>query len=138
MKKVVLLTILIAILINSVVLNPVVFALAQDSAPIEAPKTLEEAKSLGERFLEGLPEVIKTAFKETFEWLKNLWTSYIFPFLRYIWQKVAFFLRQEVEKRKPEIQEEFEKEKQELKEELKEEVPKVSKTLWQRFKDLIK
>jgi len=39
-----------------------------------------------------------------------------------------------VEKRKPIIEEEFKKEK----EELKEEVPEVTKSLWEKFKELIK
>jgi len=66
-------------------------------------------------------------------WFKNFWQSYVSPWLKTIWQKIYYLLGKEVEKRKPEIQEEFEKEKQEA----KEEIPKISKSLWQRFKELI-
>ena len=126
MKK----TVLLTILITSIGVSPV-FALA--SAPIDAPESLEEARSLGERFLEGLPDVVKTALREMFDWLKNLWNSYVFPFLGYLREKVSIFLEEEVEKKRPEVEKEFEKEK----EELRDEFPKVSKSLWERFRELI-
>ena len=66
--------------------------------------------------------------------LWNKIINWIRPWLQTIWYKTSSFLGKEVEKRKPEIQEEFEKEKQEM----KEEIPKVTKPLWQRFKELIK
>jgi len=106
----------------------------------QAPETFEEAKSLGERILIGLPEALKKPWQEALVvwermlgWFKNFWRSYISPWLKIIWQKIYSLLGKEVEKRKPEIQEEFEKEKQEM----KGEIPKIGKSLWQRFKELI-
>ena len=66
--------------------------------------------------------------------LQNLWYSRILPWFQSVWQKINSFLGKEVGKRKPEIKEEFEKEKQEM----KEDIPKVGKSFWQRFKELIK
>jgi len=66
-------------------------------------------------------------------WFRSFWQSYISSWLKTIWQKIYSLLGKEVEKRKPEIQGEFEKEKQEA----KEEIPKIGKSLWQRFKELI-
>lgn len=104
----------------------------------KAPETLEETKAVGERILWGLPEVFKGLWQEAREvwgkmlsWFKNIWNSYIYS---WFWD----ILGKEVEKRKPEIQEKFEKEKKEMKEEIKIEVPKISESLWQRFKELVK
>lgn len=106
-----------------------------------APKTLEEAKTIGERILINLPEALKNPWQKALQvwegmlnWFRNFWDSYITSWFQSIWQKIASFLAKEVEKRKPEVKEEFEKEKQEM----KEEIPKVTKSLWERFKELIK
>lgn len=72
--------------------------------------------------------------KETTNWLKELWYKYLYPWLQNIWQKIYSFLSREVEQRKPEVEQEFKKETQEM----KEEIPKTGKSLWQRFKELIK
>lgn len=108
---------------------------------LETPKTLEEAKTLGIRILSGFPKALEKPLQEalavwgkTLNWFKNLWYSYILPWLQNVWQKIDSFLGKEVEKRKPGIKEEFEKEKQEM----KEDIPKVGKSLWQRFKELLK
>ena len=89
-----------------------------------------------------LPEILKRIWREealpiwkrVYQFFKNIWDSYIFPFFQNIWQKILRILGREVQKRKPIIEEEFKKEK----EEMKEEVPKVGKSLWERFKELIK
>lgn len=107
-----------------------------------APETLEEAKTIGEKVLINFPQVLKKVWQEEalaiwqrmLNWFKNLWDSYISFWFQSIWQKIASFLGKEVEERKPEVKEEFEKEKQEM----REEIPKVTKSLWQRFKELIK
>ena len=99
----------------------------------QAPETLEEAKEMGERILWGFPEALKKPWQEAL----TLWTrmiNWIRPWVQTIWYKISSFLGKEVEKKKPEVQEEFKKEKQEM----KEEIPSVTKSLWQRFKELIK
>jgi len=118
------------------------FSLAQ----IEAPETIEEAKELGEEFFqkskEQLPQIIGRLWKEEvlpiwrkmYEIWSNWWDFSIQPWLQNIWQRVMALFGQEIEKRKPQIEEELEKEKEELKEEL----PDVTKSLWERFKELIK
>ena len=129
MKKRIIFTILAVFFI----FNQNIFVFAQQGAP-EIPQTIEEAQVVGKKVLEGLPGVFKEALGGMLNWLKDLWESYFFPFLRKIWQITINFLRKEVEERKPDIQEEFKKEKQELKEEL----PEATKSLWQKFKELIK
>ena len=108
-------------------------------AQVQPPETLEEAKEIGEKtfgdFLKKLPETLEKIWKEEalplwqkmYNWGKNIWDSYI-------WPEIGPWFKKEIEKRKPLIEEEFKKEK----EEIKEEVPKVGKSLWERFKELIK
>jgi len=72
--------------------------------------------------------------QETTGWLKKIWQSYIYPFLHKIWQKIDSLFGKEIEQRKPIIKEEFKKETEEMKEEL----PLVTKSLWEKLKELLK
>ena len=108
-------------------------------------KTLEEAKTTGKKILTGFPGLLNRLWQDVIAFwqkvinlLKNFLNSYITPWLQDIWQKIVFFLGKEVEQRKTEVQEEFEKEKEEMKEEIKREAPKIGKSIWERFKELIK
>ncbi len=109
-------------------------SLAQE---VKAPETLEEAGNIVERIFWGFPDVLKKVWKEALiiwdrmlDWVRGN----ILPWLKGIWNKITGFLAKEVEERKPAVKEEFEKEK----EEMKREIPKVSKSLWERFKELIR
>ncbi len=123
-------TLIILIITVSILPN---FSFAQTQPqPLGPPETVEEAKEIGKGLLEKLPRTLEKIWKEEVlpflkkisNWLKEkIWDSYIGP-----------FFKKEIEKRKPIIKEEFKKEK----EELREEVPKVGKSLWQKFKELIK
>lgn len=126
MKKNALLIFLIVIF----VFNPAVF-LAQK---VQAPETLEEAKSMGERIIWDFPGVMREVWQEALQIWKNFWSSYVRPVFSVIWQKIKSLLGKEVEQRRPGVEEELEKEKQEM----KEEIPKAGKSLWQRLKELIK
>lgn len=103
------------------------------------PETFEQLKELGGKAFEAVqklfPEAVKKAWQEEvlpiwekmYNWLKeNIWDPYL-----------GSFLKKEIEKRKPTLEEEFEKEKKEMKESAKEEVPKATKSLWEKFKELI-
>ncbi len=104
--------------------------LAQET--VEAPESFEEARTLGERFLNSFPEVFKKSWQQAISlWKKML--NYVSPWFKGIWYKILSFLEKEVEQRKPGVEEEFEKEKQEM----KDEIPKAGKSLWQRLKELI-
>ena len=118
---------------------------AQNQAPIQAPKTLEEAETIGEKILTGFPSVFGKVWQEAlgiwkalWQKLKNFWSVYIKPPIINLLNRIKNFLRIEIEKRKPGIEQEFEKEKKEL----KEEIPKTGKSIWEKFwgkfKDLIK
>lgn len=119
------------------------FAFTQQQPLIEAPETLEEAKEMGEKagqeLQEKLPGILEKIWKEEvspvwqkmWNWAKYQWGSYILPKAECLLQK---YFWPEIEKRKPMIEEELEKEKEEIREEL----PKVGKSLWERFKELIK
>lgn len=113
---------------------------AQEEPPIKVPETFEEAQKIGERALGAskklLPGIIEKVWKEEVmpmwqkmrNWFKkNIWDPYIAP-----------ALEKEIEKRKPIIEEEFQKEKKEMEESVKEEVPRIGKSLWDKFKELIK
>jgi len=137
MKKVIVTLILASLILPTV-------ALTQESpTPLQPPETMEEAKELGEKALE-------TAQKELPGALGRIWREEVLPiwekmynwFLENIWPKISSWFKKEaeprvkgeIEKRKPILEEEFQKEK----EELKEEVPEVSKSLWEKFNELIR
>lgn len=129
-------SIILIISISLVVFGFGTYSQAQEETSIpQAPETLEEAKSMGEKILIGIPKALKgpwqgavQVWKKMWQGVKNFWNSYIQPPISSFWQKIKYFFRKE------KIKKEFEKEKQEM----KEEIPKVSKSLWERFKELIK
>lgn len=116
------------------------FLQAQSTAP---PETLKEAKEMGERAGQEvkikLPGILEKIWKEE---ALPIWQKIYQWFKTNIWLKIESWFRkaiepwakEEIEKRKPLIEEEFKKEK----EELKEEAPILGKSLWERFKELIK
>ena len=111
----------------------------------QAPETLKQAKTMGERVLQGLPQAIKEPWQEAlrvwgkvFDVFSWLWNSYISPWLKNVWYKISVPFKTEMERRKPLIEEEFQKEKTEMKGEIKTEIPKTTKSLWDRFKELLR
>lgn len=116
--------------------------IAQENS-VSPPENIEEIQTLGEK-------AAQVTGKELPGNLENIWNEEVLPmwqkmydwFLANIWSKVDNWfkdvfkplLKEEAEKRKPIIEEEFQKEKGEVKAEL----PQVTKSLWERFKDLIK
>ncbi len=126
-KKIVLLSLIITFLLSFAIPN----VLAQEVT--QAPETLEEAKTLGQRILTGFPEVLNKTWQESLVFWKKM-LDYVSPWFKNIWYKILSFLGKEVEQRKSGVEEEFKKETQEM----KEEIPKTTKSLWQRLKELIK
>ena len=118
------------------------FSFAQFES-FQTPKTLEEAKQMGEKTLEitqkEMPNILEKLWKEN---VLPVWNKMYQSFMTNVWPKIENWfqkeiesrIKKEVEKRKPIIEEEFQREK----EEIKKEVPEVSKTLWEKFKELIK
>ena len=106
---------------------------AQEKTFGGVPETFEEAKELGEQAIktgiENLPGMMKETFEER---VLPIWKKMYEWFETNIMLKIKVLLEQEIETRKPIIEQEFEKEKQELKEEL----PEVTKSIWQRLKEL--
>ena len=102
------------------------------------PENLSEAQIRGEGVLNAIPGVLTRLWREFKVYLSRLlnWL-YNNVWLRYIWPQIRNFWYREVEPRKPEVEQEFQKEKQEMGQEIKTEVPKITKSLWERFKELI-
>ena len=128
---------LAALIVLGVILPNFSFA---EEAKIEVPENLEEVKELGGKAVEigkkELPETMEKAWQEE---VLPLWQRMYDWFKRSVWEPYfAPFFQKEIEKRKPEIKEEFEKEKQEMKEPAKEEIPKATKSLWEKLKELFK
>lgn len=73
-----------------------------------------------------IDDEVMNIWTKTWNWLKVVFGN--------VWDRISSILSQQVEQRRPEIEEEFQKEL----EEMKEDVPKTTKSLWQRLKDLIK
>ena len=79
------------------------------------PENLEDFKGIGERILDGIWQEIKGAWegavkiwKKVWGWIVNIFKSYIFPFFKFIWQKILnFFI-------------------------------KIGKWIWEKIKELIK
>jgi len=132
---------IIPILIIAGVLLPS-FSFAQNQE-LKQPETFEEVQEIGERAVEigkrELPGILEQTWKEE---ILPIWQKMYDWFKTNIWPKIENWFKKEVEprvkeeaeKRKPIIEEEFKKEK----EEMKEEVPEVTKSLWEKFKELIK
>ena len=145
------------IILSTIGLILPIFSFAQVPL-IKAPETIEEAKGVTERgfkkVLEDLPEILKKIWREEVlpvwrkmgDWFRNIWENYIKSSLHDFWysslkpkiqsflERIKELLGKEVEERKPIIEEEFKKEKEELMEEL----PGVTKSLWERFKALLR
>ena len=129
------------ILIFAVFCQLIFWAVFVHAQEVQAPETLEKVKEIGKEALNKTPGVIEKVWQEAKnifsfigQWLKGFWGNYISPWLKSIWQKIASFLNKKVEERKPGVEKEFKKEK----EEMIKEIPKTSKSLWQRFKEIIK
>jgi len=108
------------------------FAFAQEASPISTPETVEDAQGFIGDMIDGFPSAFRGAWQEArgifagiWNWFKNIFGG--------IGRSIWSVLGNEVEKRKPEVQQEFQKELQEM----KQDVPVVTKSLWERFKDLI-
>ena len=110
--------------------------------PVSPPGNVEEIKTFGQRageiIKEKLPGTLENIWKEEvlplwqkmYEWAKiNIWPKVEGIFKTVVKPKV----QEEYEKRKPVVKEEFQKEK----EEMKSEVPQVTKSLWEKFKELL-
>ena len=62
------------------------------------PENFENLKGIGkglwDRFIQGLKEAWEEAvkiWKKVIGWIGNIWNSYIFPFFKFIWQKIWNF-----------------------------------------------
>ncbi len=120
------------------------FSFAQQSPGLglTPPQSMEEAKAIGIRALGFLPQTLQEVWQGFLGYCLTLvnifvkiWNNYIFPYLKKVWESS---LKQELEKRIPGIKQEYQTEKTEMTQDVKTEVPKVTKTLWEKFKELIK
>ncbi len=129
--------IIIILIIAGVVLPSFSFAV-EEMKTVKIPETIDEAKQMGLNLLPLMPGFLQSTWQEAltvwkwcFKKAESLWISYIAPsFNKYILPKIK--------ERTPIIKEEFEKEKGEMKQDAKTVVPEVSKSLWGKFKELIK
>ena len=112
---------------------------AQSENQINPPENIEEVKAVGEKALgvgeKELPRIIEKIWKEE---VLPIWQKMWDWLKANIWSRIESLIRPEIEKRKQLFEEGFGREKEEMKEELKTEVPKVSKSLWEKFRELIK
>lgn len=135
MEKLIIISLIIGLVLPGI-------AFTQENKPLlQPPNTLKEAKIIVFKVLGPIWETLKKigqgileVLKKIWDWIRSIWNFYIFPFFQNIWQKIQSFfgkeVGKEVERRKEIIKEEFPKEKEEIKEE--------GKSLWQRFKELIR
>jgi hypothetical protein len=114
---------------------------------MEIPKTLKEAEKMGqeagERAVSEMPGILKGVWQKEvlpvwrgiWDLAEKLWNLLIFPsFKGFFAKEIEPRIKKEVKKRRPVLEKELQKEQEELKEDL----PKISKGVWERFKELIK
>ena len=135
---------IIILIIFGFLLPNFIFIFAQ--VPLEKPKTLEEVKEVGYQAFDiaekEMPGILERIWKEEvmptwrsmWQWFSNIWNIYIASRIETLWQTIGELLGKETEKRRAIIEEEFQKEADEI----RQEVPEVTKSLWERFKELIK
>ena len=112
---------------------------------IEAPDTLESLKTMVLKALAVFPQGFKAAFEQAkifwnklTIWFREWWADNladkIGAWLNRAWQwlKNLFYEREAI------FKEEFGNEKKEMGEDVKEEIPKLQKTFWEKFKEIIK
>lgn len=111
----------------------------------QVPQNIEQLKGAGAKFWSGFPGALRNIGREIYDtwiWATNkfisFWNASVQPWLVSQWSKVKSFFNREVEQRKPSVEQEFEKEKKEIKQEVKTEIPKAGKTIWEKFKELIR
>jgi endo-1,4-beta-mannosidase len=128
---------IISLIIFSLILP--IFSYAQTPQyTAQMPQTMEEAKSLGLKILERLPDAVKEIWqKEALPFWRKMWqeaqgplNTYIKPFFEKWWNKFLSLLGKEVEKRRPVLE-------PVLEEELQKETKEMQKDLWERFKELL-
>jgi len=112
---------------------------AQSENQINPPENIEEVKVVGEKALgvgeKELPGIIEKIWKEE---VLPIWQKMWDWVKANIWSRIESWIKPEIEKRKQFFKEGFGRKKEEMKEELKTEVPKASKSLWEKFRELIK
>lgn len=106
------------------------FAQAEEFVP---PADLEETKELGKSVLQVLPMAFGGVWEEAKGIFYGFWAQFEAFWRESISPRLGNWLKEEIDKRKPDLQEEFKKEA----EELKKEAPSVGKSLWERFKELL-
>jgi len=130
-NKILLAVLLIGILLPTFCIGQ---TLLPNSRTVGPPQTMEGVKTVFWKALKFFPEIIIKVAKDTFDWLKGIWNTYIYPFLHGIWTKIGPIFGQEVQRRKPIIKQEMKQQTQEM----KNEVPLISQSLWQKIKDFFK
>lgn len=125
-KKYLLIIFLFVFLLNSA--GPV---FAQEIPSVNAPNSLDEAKSLGGKAIDESPGILRSLWSEFMVIWDKVWAWFKITF-GWMGERIMSVLSKEVEKRRPEVEEEFKKEVREM----KEDVPKTTKSLWERFREL--
>ena len=124
------------------------FVLAQQEkgiVPIQAPQTLDEAKSFGQHAFQAIPDAIATIWKEEvapvwtkmFSFAKDLWDRFIAWRIEHFINTVRGLIGGDTKKQSPAVQQEVIKQKETI-QEIQKEKEKVSQSFWERFAELFK
>lgn len=124
--------IILSSLIFCLIFSGLVFA-ADNSRPLRVADSLSGAKDVFLNILKPFFDNLNKIWKETLEICQKAW-NWIKNTGQDIWQRIQAFFNGEFERRKEIIKEELPKEKEELKEDL----PETLKSLWEKFKGLIR
>lgn len=131
MKKIILILIVIEIILPLVCFSK--------NNIISPPENFEDLKEIG---VGGIREIAENIWNN----IKGIWQNNVLPFYQKIvnwikiniWSGIEKLFKKEIAERKPMIEKDFQIEKKEMKEDIKTELPKTFKSLWEKFKELIK
>ncbi len=104
----------------------------------EMPETIDEAKVIGEDFLNFMPGQIKEGWGIAINIWKNMYLKSVFffnsnikPVIKSLWKKTEDKSREKIDEKKDILKEELIKEKEEVKKTIEEKSKSVSKSIWQ-------
>jgi hypothetical protein len=82
------------------------FSFANDNQFSGLPESSAELEDMGRKFVEFFPRIFKQAWEEAvkiwktmWNWVKNIWTKYIFAWLKSIWQSIWDFFKEAIVRR---------------------------------------
>lgn len=117
---------------------------------LQVPETLEDAQheagQLGKKVWQKLPSILKDiwedevipVWKQLWNWIMKAWDHTVKAWAQSLWNWIMGLFDKEINKRKDLVQEQIEEERKELQDEIAKEGENITRSLWQRLRDLFR